>query len=188
MPARHFSGTQLRNQRRRAGLSVHDVAARVGRSCWSVYAYERGQAQPPLSVADALAARGRPVAGAAARRRPGGGLMPGGAFRIAEGYVEVTADQSPYDRSLEKLKTTKHTVKIGVDLDDKDALSRLTALAATRVAKINVNVAGAAALTDLAQKTRDRTVKLTAAVDAAAATSRLTDLAKARAVQEHRRA
>jgi predicted transcriptional regulator len=55
MPARYFSGTRLRNQRRLAGLSVHDVAARVGRSCWSVYAYERGQAQPPLPVADALA-------------------------------------------------------------------------------------------------------------------------------------
>ncbi|MEU0069537.1 helix-turn-helix transcriptional regulator [Streptomyces sp. NPDC006332] len=53
--ARHFSGLQLRAARRRAGLSVHQVAARVGRTCWSVYAYERGAAQPPIEVADALA-------------------------------------------------------------------------------------------------------------------------------------
>lgn len=53
--ARRFSGPRLRDQRRLAGLSVHDVANRVGRSCWSVYAYERGTAQPPLQVADALA-------------------------------------------------------------------------------------------------------------------------------------
>lgn len=52
---RTFSGSRLRDQRRLAGLSVHDVASRVGRSCWSVYRYETGQAQPPIPVADALA-------------------------------------------------------------------------------------------------------------------------------------
>lgn len=60
--ARSFSGPRFRAQRRSAGLSVHDVAARVGRSCWSVYAYERGTAVPPISVADALAdAVGQPL-------------------------------------------------------------------------------------------------------------------------------
>lgn len=53
--SRTFSGPRLRHQRRLAGLSVHDVAARVGRSCWSIYAYERGQAVPPIPVADAIA-------------------------------------------------------------------------------------------------------------------------------------
>lgn len=53
--SRSFSGPRLRDQRRLAGLSVHDVANRVGRSCWSVYAYERGEAQPPIPVADAIA-------------------------------------------------------------------------------------------------------------------------------------
>lgn len=53
--ARRFSGRQLRTARRIAGLSVHQVADRVGRTCWSVYAYERGAAQPPIEVADALA-------------------------------------------------------------------------------------------------------------------------------------
>ncbi|KUN03955.1 hypothetical protein AQI95_21180 [Streptomyces yokosukanensis] len=53
--ARRFSGHQLRSARRTAGLSVHQVADQVGRTCWSVYAYERGAAQPPIEVADALA-------------------------------------------------------------------------------------------------------------------------------------
>lgn len=53
--SRTFNGPRFRVQRRLAGLSVHDVAARVGRSCWSVYAYERGTAVPPIPVADALA-------------------------------------------------------------------------------------------------------------------------------------
>ena len=60
--ARTFSGPRFRAQRRSAGLSVHDVAARVGRSCWSIYRYEQGGAQPPISVADALAdAVGQPL-------------------------------------------------------------------------------------------------------------------------------
>ncbi|MFF2511680.1 helix-turn-helix transcriptional regulator [Streptomyces sp. NPDC058086] len=53
--SRTFNGPRFRDQRRLAGLSVHDVAARVGRSCWSVYAYEQGKATPPIPVADALA-------------------------------------------------------------------------------------------------------------------------------------
>ncbi|MFJ2964246.1 helix-turn-helix domain-containing protein [Streptomyces collinus] len=52
---RSFSGPRLRAQRRRAGLSVNDLAARVGRSTWSIWVYERGEAQPPIVVADALA-------------------------------------------------------------------------------------------------------------------------------------
>ncbi|MEV3846896.1 helix-turn-helix transcriptional regulator [Streptomyces microflavus] len=59
---RSFSGHRFRIARRQAGLSVHDVAARVGRTCWSLYAYERGTAQPPIPVADALAdAVGQPL-------------------------------------------------------------------------------------------------------------------------------
>lgn len=53
--ARTFNGPRFRDQRRLAGLSVHDVAARVGRTCWSVYRYEQGVVIPPISVADALA-------------------------------------------------------------------------------------------------------------------------------------
>ncbi|WP_406100789.1 helix-turn-helix domain-containing protein [Streptomyces canus] len=53
--ARTFNGPRFRDQRRLAGLSVHDVAARIGRTCWSVYRYEQGAAIPSISVADALA-------------------------------------------------------------------------------------------------------------------------------------
>lgn len=59
-----------------------------------------------------------------------------GAFRIAEGYVEVTADQSSYDRSMDRLKSTRHEVKVGVQLDDVRALSQLKEL--TRARTLNV--------------------------------------------------
>jgi transcriptional regulator with XRE-family HTH domain len=52
---RTFNGPCFRDQRRLAGLSAEDVAARVGRSSWSVWRYERGTVVPPIPVADALA-------------------------------------------------------------------------------------------------------------------------------------
>lgn len=52
---RSFSGPALRTARRSAGLSVHDVATRIGRSCWQVYRYEQGRVPVPVDVADALA-------------------------------------------------------------------------------------------------------------------------------------
>ncbi|MFJ9474719.1 helix-turn-helix transcriptional regulator [Streptomyces mirabilis] len=68
---RSFSGPRLRDQRRLAGLSVHDLAACVGRSCWTIYLYERGEAQPPIPVADALAdALGLPLERFLADDRP----------------------------------------------------------------------------------------------------------------------
>lgn len=52
---RSFSGPALRTARRTAGLSVHDVATRIGRSCWQIYRYEQGRVPVPVDVADALA-------------------------------------------------------------------------------------------------------------------------------------
>ncbi|MET7890637.1 helix-turn-helix domain-containing protein [Streptomyces mirabilis] len=52
---RTFNGPRFRDQRRLAGLTVEDIAARVGRSPFSVWGYERGAAVPPIPVADALA-------------------------------------------------------------------------------------------------------------------------------------
>lgn len=52
---RHFSGSHLRDQRRRAGLSAAQLGARIGRSEWTVYQYEQGRTQPPLAVAAAAA-------------------------------------------------------------------------------------------------------------------------------------
>jgi phage-related protein len=63
-----------------------------------------------------------------------------GSFRIAEGYVEVSADESAYDRAMARLKSKNHTIKIGVDLDDKDALAKLARLARERIITAKVNV------------------------------------------------
>ena len=42
-----------------------------------------------------------------------------GAFRIAEGYVEVTADESGYDTAMTRLKNKKHKVTVDVDADTR---------------------------------------------------------------------
>lgn len=52
---RSFSGPRLRAHRHRVGLTAGQVGSLVGRSEWTVYQYENGRAQPPLSVACALA-------------------------------------------------------------------------------------------------------------------------------------
>lgn len=56
VPVRTFNGPRLRDERRLVGLSAAELAAHVGRSEWAVLKYETGAAQPPLAVADALAA------------------------------------------------------------------------------------------------------------------------------------
>lgn len=53
--ARSFNGGRLRAARHAAGLTAEQVAARVGRSPWAVWRWERGAAQPGISVADSLA-------------------------------------------------------------------------------------------------------------------------------------
>lgn len=45
----------MRDQRLLAGLSAAELGALIGRSEWAVYDYERGRAQPPVVVADAVA-------------------------------------------------------------------------------------------------------------------------------------
>ena len=80
-----------------------------------------------------------------------------GAFRIAEGYVEVTADESGYDRAMDRLKAKKHSVKVGVDLDDKDALAKLQRLARERLVNVKIKV-DEAALNRLKLKDLDVTV------------------------------
>ncbi|MEU6703868.1 helix-turn-helix transcriptional regulator [Streptomyces wuyuanensis] len=60
--ARTFSGVRFRTARHAAGLTADDVAARIGRTRWSVWCYERGTALPSIPIADALAdAVGRPL-------------------------------------------------------------------------------------------------------------------------------
>jgi phage-related protein len=48
-----------------------------------------------------------------------------GSFRIAEGYVEVTADETAYDRAMQRLQQKKTKVGIVLDLDDTAALAKL---------------------------------------------------------------
>ncbi|MEU6597847.1 hypothetical protein [Streptomyces flaveolus] len=67
-----------------------------------------------------------------------------GSFRIAEGYVEVTADESAYDRAMDRLKSKRQQVKVGVQLDDRDALARLDRLTRDRIATIKLRVDDAA--------------------------------------------
>lgn len=52
---RCFSGPALRTARRQAGLSVAQVADRIGRSPWAVYRIEQERRQVPVDLADALA-------------------------------------------------------------------------------------------------------------------------------------
>ncbi|MDX2697022.1 hypothetical protein [Streptomyces ipomoeae] len=67
-----------------------------------------------------------------------------GAFRIAEGYVEVTADESGYDRAMQRLKAKKNNVKIGVDLDDRAAVAKLDRLVRDRLMNVKLKVDSAA--------------------------------------------
>ncbi|MEU3546285.1 helix-turn-helix domain-containing protein [Streptomyces longwoodensis] len=52
---RSFSGQLLRAQRARVGLSAAQLAARVGKTKWSVWRWEQGRVQPPIPVVDAVA-------------------------------------------------------------------------------------------------------------------------------------
>lgn len=130
-----------------------------------------------------------------------------GAFRIAEGYVEVTADESGYDRAMQRLKAKKHTIKIGVDLDDRAAVAKLDRLARDRIitAKVrlddsalsrlrlrNVEVTVAPKITDAAYNrvkaqldrlTKERVVNIRASVDTRVAAEEIRNLTQRRQVR-----
>lgn len=55
-PVRRFSPTALRTLRDRARLSQSELAVAIGRSRESIGLYERDLAQPPIDVADRIAA------------------------------------------------------------------------------------------------------------------------------------
>ncbi len=63
-----------------------------------------------------------------------------GSFRIAEGYVEVSADETAYDRAMDRLKGKKNEVDVGVQLDDKDALARLDRFMRERILSVKVDL------------------------------------------------
>jgi phage-related protein len=127
-----------------------------------------------------------------------------GAFRIAEGYVEVTADEDSYDRAMARLKAKKHTIKVGVDLDDRDVLARLQRLSRTRIvtAKVNLDQTALSALSarnivvtvapqmqdvayrrvqrQLDELTRDRMVRILADADTRVAADDIANLTRRR--------
>lgn len=70
--------------------------------------------------------------------------MAGGSFRIAEGYVEVTADREAYDRTIDRLKSERNTVKVGLALDEGDFTARLDRLARDRLMTVKLRVDDAA--------------------------------------------
>lgn len=70
--------------------------------------------------------------------------MSGGAFRIAEGYVEVTADREAYDRSIDRLKTERTIVKVGLGLDEGDFTARLDRLTRDRLMTVKLRLDDAA--------------------------------------------
>jgi phage-related protein len=132
-----------------------------------------------------------------------------GSFRIAEGYVEVTADESSYDRSIARLQGKKLTVGISPKMDDasfqrvtkaldrltKDRMVRILASADTRVAadeianlarrqrvRIGVDVDTRVAADDIANLTRRRIVRVAAQADTGEARTRLDALARDRHV------
>lgn len=127
-----------------------------------------------------------------------------GSFRIAEGYVEVTADESAYDRAMDRLKSKRNEVGVRLGLDDKDAKASLDRFLRDRSLRVKVNLDGTAfsalnlrdrslnilaelneaarlrAEEQLATLTRDRTVRIIADLDTRAAADDLAILTRAR--------
>ncbi|MEV6833611.1 hypothetical protein AB0N17_03610 [Streptomyces sp. NPDC051133] len=127
-----------------------------------------------------------------------------GSFRIAEGYVEVTADESAYNRAMDRLKSKRNEVGVRLNLDDKDAKTALDRFVRDRSMKVRVNLEGTAlsslnlrdrtvnilpkledAARQLAEEqlvtlTRDRTVRIIADLDTRAAADDLALLTRAR--------
>jgi phage-related protein len=105
-----------------------------------------------------------------------------GAFRIAEGFVEVTADETSFNRSMQRLQSRRYIVKVGVELDDRSALARLDALMRDRTARITADVDTRAAADDLALLTRARTTRITADADTGRARADLDTLTRDRRI------
>ncbi|WP_393075287.1 hypothetical protein [Streptomyces sp. LN704] len=130
-----------------------------------------------------------------------------GAFRIAEGYVEVTADESGYDRAMDRLKSKRTEVAVGLKVDDREARTALdrflhdrslkvkldlddTALSRLRLRDLTVNIlpkiSDAAMRTvqaKLDRLTADRSVNIRASVDTRVGANDLANLTRRRTVR-----
>ncbi|WP_406170350.1 hypothetical protein OIE52_39360 [Streptomyces canus] len=114
-----------------------------------------------------------------------------GAFRIAEGYVEVTADESGYDRAMQRLRQSKNKATITLDIDDTAALAKLRRFADAHsrtvlkaVIDADLNEASLRRVTQqLDRLTADRVVNIRASVDTRVAAQEIRNLIQRRQVR-----
>ncbi|MEU1309511.1 transglycosylase SLT domain-containing protein [Streptomyces cinnamoneus] len=106
-----------------------------------------------------------------------------GAFRIAEGYVEVTADETAYDRAMARLKSKKHEVQVKVVLDDKDALARLARLTRDRMVRVLASADTRVAADEIRNLTRRQRVRIGVDVDSRVAADEINNLTRRRTVR-----
>ncbi|MDH6448173.1 phage-related protein [Streptomyces sp. SAI-119] len=114
-----------------------------------------------------------------------------GAFRIAEGYVEVTADESGYDRAMQRLRQSKNKATVTLDIDDTAALAKLRRFADEHsrtvlkaVIDADLNEASKRRVTQqLDRLTADRVVNIRASVDTRVAANEIRNLTQRRTVR-----
>lgn len=90
--------------------------------------------------------------------------MPG-AFRIAEGYVQVDADQTAYDAAIDRIVSDRHAVSVNIDLDAAAAFARIDELVKERTAKVRIDLDVADVSSRLDELTRERTIKVNIDLD-----------------------
>ena len=114
-----------------------------------------------------------------------------GGFRIAEGYVEVTADESGYERSMQRLRQSKNKATVTLDLDDTAALAKLRQFA-DRHSRTVLKAVIDAQLSESAMRrvsgqldrlTADRVVNIRASVDTRVAAQEIRNLTQRRTVR-----
>lgn len=114
-----------------------------------------------------------------------------GSFRIAEGYVEVTADESSYERSMRRLQQQKTKVGVVLDLDDTAALAKLRQFADQHartvlkaVIEADLSETSVRRVTaQLDRLTKDRVVNIRASVDTRVAAAEISNLTQRRQVR-----
>ncbi|MBE1597222.1 hypothetical protein [Streptomyces stelliscabiei] len=97
--------------------------------------------------------------------------------------MEVTADESGYDQAMDRLKAKKHTVKVGVDIDDADAVAKLDKLAKDRKVKFLANADTRVAADELKNLTQKRTTRIGADADTRVAAEEIDLLTRSRTVR-----
>ena len=114
-----------------------------------------------------------------------------GSFRIAEGYVEVTADESGYDRAMQRLRSRKNKATVTLDIDDTAALAKLRRFAdehsrTVLKAVIDADLSETSmrrVTAQLDRLTKDRVVNIRASVDTRVGAAEIRNLTQRRQVR-----